>query len=178
MLMGITTILVVPSSRGKGFFEYLALLVFPAILAESRIGGSFRLIATIQSIGTHELAAGTVIIVGGYFYLRYATLTNLNHLELLDNGGGEEDVAEISWRSNIVAAITVLSASGLAALLLASTSSVSDAFRTTVGSFPLLSLTLALFAGLAVTIFLYTLQLTRKQENLQRTHVNRNRHAR
>jgi len=77
VLMGVTSVLVVPSSRGKGFFEFLVVLVMPTILAESRIGGTSGLLATTKSIGYLELSAITASVVGGYFYLRYATSANL-----------------------------------------------------------------------------------------------------
>ncbi|MFQ6065566.1 MAG: hypothetical protein ACE5L6_08840, partial [Candidatus Bathyarchaeia archaeon] len=118
VLMGVTTVLVVPSSRGRGFFEFLVVLILPAILVESRIGGSLHLFATIESIGYYELSVITASIVGGYFYLRYATLTKMSHLELLSNGGSEKNVAEASKRCNIITILIVIGASGIAAVLM------------------------------------------------------------
>jgi len=163
VLMGVTTVLIVPSSRGRGFFEFLVVLILPAILAESRIGGSFRLLATIESISYYELSAVTVSIVGGYFFLRYAALANLRSLELLSNGGNEKDVAEVSKRSNILIILIVISASGIAAFLMTTAPIVADALRAAVFALPLYVLGLALGAGIAITTIFYIFQLSQEQ---------------
>jgi hypothetical protein len=163
VLMGVTTVLVIPRSRGRGFFELLAVLVLPAILAVSRIGGSDRLLATTQSIGYHELSAITVIVVGGYFYLRYAALVNLSSRELLSNGGNEEDVAGVSKRCNTIIILIVVSASGIAAFLMVTAPVVADALRATVAALPLYVLVLAMGAGVAITTIFYIFQLSHKK---------------
>lgn len=163
VLMGVTTILIVPSSRGRGFFEFLVVLALPAILAESRIGGSFRLLATIESISYYELSAVTVSIVGGCFFLRYATLANLSRLELLSNGGNEKDVAEVSKQCNILIILIVISASGIAAFLMVAAPIVADVLRAAVFALPLYVLGLALSAGIAVTTIFYIFQLSQEQ---------------
>lgn len=163
VLMGVTTVLVIPRSRGRGFFELLAVLVLPAVLAASRIGGSFHLLATTQSIGYHELSAITVIIVGGYFYLRYAALANLSSRELLCNGGNEKDVAEVSKRCNITIIVIAVSASGIAAFLMVTAPIVADALRATVAALPLYVLVLAMGAGVAITTIFYIFQRSHKE---------------
>jgi len=163
VLMGVTTVLVIPNSRGRGFLEFLVVLILPAVLAVSRIGGSFHLLATTQSIGYYELSAITVIIVGGYFYLRYAALANLSSLELLSNGGNENDVAEVSKRSNTLIILTVISASGIAAFLMTTAPIVADALQAAVVALPLYVLVLALGAGIAITTIFYIFQLFQKK---------------
>ena len=163
VLMGVTTVLIVPSSRGRGFFEFLVVLILPALLAESRIGGSFRLLATTESIGYYELTAITVSIVGGYFYLRYATLANLSRLKLLSNGGNEKDVTKASKRCNLIIVLIVISASGIAALSMATAQIVADALRATVAALPLYVLTLAMGAGIAITTIFYIFQHSYKE---------------
>jgi len=161
--MGVTTILIVPSSRGRGFFEFLVVLILPAILVESRIGGSFQLLATTESISYYELSAVTVSIVGGFFFLRYATLTNLSCLELLSNGGNEKDVAEVSKRCNILVILIVISASGIAAFLMTTAPIVADVLRAAVVTLPLYVLGLALVAGITITTIFYIFQLSQEQ---------------
>ena len=169
VLMGVTTVLIVPSSRGRGFFEFLVVLVLPAVLAESRIGGSFHLLATTESIGYYELSAVTVSIVGGYFYLRYSALANLRTLELLSNGGNKKDVAKAKNWCNSMIILIVMSASGIAAFLMVTAPIVADALRATVAVVPLYVLTLAMGAGIAITTILYIFQLTHKENAHVRT---------
>jgi hypothetical protein len=163
LLMGVTTVLIVPSSRGRGFFEFLVVLVLPAVLAESRIGGTFHLLATTESIGYYELSAVTVSIVGGYFYLRYAALANLRSHELLSNGANEKDVAKVNSWCNTMIGLIVISASGIATLLMVTAPIVADALRATVAVLPLYILTLAMGAGIAITTILYIFQRTREE---------------
>ena len=169
VLMGVTTVLVIPSSRGRGFFEFLVVLILPAILAVSRIGGSDRLLATAQSVGYYELSAITVIVVGGCFYLRYAALANLSSLDLLSNGGNEKDVAEVSRRCNFIIILIAIGASGIAAFLMVTAPIVADALRATVATLPLYVLALAMGAGVAITTISYIFQLAHKDH--ARTHV-------
>lgn len=163
VLMGVTTVLIVPRSRGRGFFEFLVVLVLPAVLAESRIGGSFHLLATTESIGYYELSAVTVSIVGGYFYLRYAALANSRSLELLSNGGNEKDVAKVNRWCNLIVGLIAIGASGIASLLMVTAPIAADALRATVVALPLYVLTLAMGAGIAITAILYIFQFTHKE---------------
>jgi hypothetical protein len=167
VLMGVTTVLIVPRSWGRGFFEFLVVLVLPAVLAESRIGGSFYLLATTESIGYYELSAVTASIVGGYFYLRYAALANVRCLEFLSNGGNEKEVAKVNRWCNGMIGLIVIGASVVASLLMVTAPIVADALRATVAALPLYVLTLALGAGIAITVILYIFQLTHKEN----THV-------
>ena len=159
VLMGVTTVLIIPSSRGRGFFEFLLVLTLPAILAVSRIGGSDQLLATTQSIGYYELSAVTTIILGGYFYLRYATSANVSSLELLSCGGNEKEVGDASKRCNVTAILIAVGASGIAALLMITAPIVADALRATIGTTPLYVLALAMGAGIAVTTIFYVFQI-------------------
>ena len=163
VVMGFVSILVVPSSRGKGFFEFLAVLILPAVLAESRMGGFFGLLATIESIGYFEISAITASIVGGYFYLRYATLAHLSCLELLSNGGDERDVTKVSTWSNLMIILVVFGASGIAAALMAVAPIAADALRATFVALPLYVLILAMGGGIAITTILYILKLSYKE---------------
>lgn len=169
--MGVTTLFVIPSSRGRGFFEFLVVLILPAILAVSRTGGSFGLLATTESTSYYELSAVTAVIVGGCFYLRYAVLAKLNSLELLSNGGNEEEVAKAAKWSNILAALIATSASALAAFLMVIASTVANTLRATVSVIPLYVLVLALGAGVAITIVFYIFQRSHREPTRECTHV-------
>jgi len=163
VLMGVTVVLVVPNSQGRGFFEFLAVLILPAILAESRIGGSVGLLAITESISYYELSAITVSVVGGYFYLRYAALANLSRLELLSSGGNEVDVVSASRRCNIITILVVLGASGISVVLMITAPIVADALRATVIAQPLFVLALATGAGIAITAIFYVFRLSHKE---------------
>ena len=160
VLMGVTTILVIPKVQGRGFFELIAVLVFPSIFAESRIGGSFRLLATTESLGFYELSIITVIIVGGYFYLRYLALADLSRLELLSSGGNESDVARVTASYNLTTIIIVLGASATAAILMITGLIVADALRAAAIVIPLYVLALAMGAGIAIASLFYIFNLS------------------
>lgn len=161
--MGVTTVLIFPSSRGRGFFEFLAVLILPSILAVSRIGGSNALLATTESIGYYELSAATAFIVGGYFYLRYAISANLSCLELLSNGANEKDVAKVNRQCNTTMILIAISASGTAAVLMITASIVANALRATVFALPLYVLAFAMGAGIVITTILYIFHVAHKE---------------
>lgn len=117
ILMGITTVLLVPAARGRGFFEFLLVLILPAVLAESRLGGFPYFIATSQSITYYEVFAVTVAIVGGYFYLRYATWGNLTHRDLLLKGEREGEANAVNRWTSFTSGIIIVGAIGTAAFL-------------------------------------------------------------
>lgn len=163
ILMGVTVVVVFPNSQGRGFFEFLAVLILPAIIAESRIGGAIGLFALTESIGYYELSAVTVSVVGGYFYLRYAAMANLSRLELLSSGGSKVDVLSASKRCNIITILVVLGASGISVVLMVTAPIVADALRATVISQPLYVLALAAGAGIAITSIFYIFRLSHKE---------------
>ncbi len=163
VLMGITSVLVSPRSRGRGFFEFLLVLILPAIIAESRVGGSVQLLATVESVNYYELIAITVTVIGGYFFLRYATLANLSRLELLSSGASRSDVAEANKTSNILTILVVACACGIAAFLMAVAPIVASAFQAEASTLPLYVLGLALATGIAITTAFYIFQLSYRQ---------------
>jgi len=168
VLMGVSSVLVVPSSRGKGFLEFLVVLVLPAILAESRIGGMSGLLATTKSIGYLELSAITASVVGGYFYFRYVTSANLGRLELLSNGGNEKDVAEVAKLSTTIIILIVAVASGISALLMITAPIAANAIQATAAAVPVFVLALTMIAGLAVTTIFYVFQRSHRESRLSR----------
>ncbi len=167
VLMGLNTILFIPSSRGREFFGLLAALVLPAIVAESRIGGTYHLLATARSIGYYELTAVTVSIIGGCLYLKYAALGNSRRLELLSNGGAEEDLTRVSAWFNLTVLLIVVCASGISASFIALAPVTADALRTTVAVVPLNVLGLALGAGIAVVIAVFYISQLSNRESHQ-----------
>lgn len=169
VLMGVTTVLIVPNARGKGFSEFLVALILPALLVESRIGGSTGLVATTNSVGYYELSAITIALVGGYFYLRYATLSSLARQEFLSSGGNEHDVAEANKRSNLTAFLIIIGGSAIAASSMVTAPLVADALRATVASLPLYVLILALGAGIAIPTIFYIFQLSHQKPRWSRT---------
>jgi len=163
VLMGVTTIVAIPKARGRGFIEFLVILILPAILAVSRIGGSSSLLATAESVGYYDLSAIVVIVVGGCVYLRYAALTNSSSLVFLSSGGSEKDVDTASRWCNIMILAVASGASGIAAFLMATTLVVADALRAVVAVPPLYVLALAMGTGVAIISILYVFQLLHKR---------------
>jgi hypothetical protein len=159
VLMGATSFMAFPNLRRRGFFEFLLVLILPSILAESRIVGSSGLIATKESPGYLLLSAITVCIIGGYFYLRYAALTNLNRLALLSSGGSELDVTRVNQANNNIVGLIVLGACGTAFSLMAATPFFADALRGTLVSQPIYVVASALGLALALLTLLYVFQL-------------------
>ena len=159
VLMGATSILAFPSLQRKGFFEFLFVLILPSLLTESRINGSSGLIATTESPGYLALSAISICVVGGYFYLKYATLANMNRLALLSSGGSNVDVARVSRMNNNIFGLIVIGACGTAFSLMLATPIFSDVLRGTLGSRPIYTVALALGLGLALTTLLYIFQL-------------------
>lgn len=168
VLMGIVTVLVVPSSRGKGFFEFLFTLILPAVLAESRIGGSMRLLLTSESIGYYELSAVTAVVIGGYFYLKYVTLANLICQKLLSNGGDEKDVNEAGLECNLILILMTLGASGIAVALMITAPIFASAFQTLAFLSPFYILILATIAGAVVATALYVFKISYREPLLER----------
>jgi hypothetical protein len=167
VFMGVTSILAVPKSWGRGYFEFVVVLVLPALLAVSRIGGPAGLIATVSSIGYYELSFVTIVVVGGYFYLKYAALANLNKAKLLSNGGTLKDVADANRLGNILTARVLLGACGVTAVLMVAVPSVADAFRGMSAGSPLSALALELIAGMVAVTVLYLLRPRRGESVMQ-----------
>lgn len=165
VLMGVNTVLLVPNSRAKGFFELLAVLILPAVLAESRIGGSDHLLVTVKSIGYYELTAIVVMIIGGCLYLRYATFANSRRLELLSNGGAEDDLAKVTEWSNLLVLLVVICASGISAFSITVASIAAYALRPAIGIIPLNVLGLALGAGTVIVIAVFYVDQLSKRES-------------
>jgi hypothetical protein len=163
VLMGATSFLAFPNFRRRGFFEFLLVLILPSILAESKIVGSSGLIATTESPGYLLISAITVCIIGGCFYLRYATFTNLNRLALLSSGGSEFDVAKVSQANNNIVGLIVLGACGTAFSLMAATPIFADALRGAFTSQPVYVVASAFGLALALLTLLYVFQLYGKE---------------
>jgi len=162
IVFGIITIVGVPSSRGRGYFEFIATLILPAVLAESRIGGSLSLLATTESISYNELSAIVVCVVGGYFYLRYSNLTDLNSHKLLANGGSQTDVLRVSTWSNMVTAVIVFCSSVTAVVLMTSVPILADVVRPAMVGSPVFVLGLAMGAGVVIVAIVHILSRSEK----------------
>lgn len=163
MFLGIITIVVFPSSRGRGYFEFVIMLILPAILAESRIGGSLGLLAITESIGYGLLSVITACVVGAYFYLRYANLANLSSRELLANGGNEVDVLRVSTWSSQITAVVVACASFIAAILMTTAPVLADVVRSPILGSPAYILVLAMGAGIVVVVIIRILSRSYKE---------------
>jgi hypothetical protein len=163
MSMGTATLLASTSSNGRGFFELLAVLVTPAVLAESRIGGTLHLLDTTQSVGYLVTSAIGTFVVGGYFYLRYAVSANRSSSEILSNGGDQETLGKVNLKSNLTTILVIIVASGLSWTLMTISPAVADVLRARFSTFPLFALFLATGAGIALTASVYAFKLSQKE---------------
>jgi len=157
-LMGVVTILYAPKSKGRGFFEFVGALILPAVLVESRIGSSAVLIATTESISYYGLIAVIACVLGGYFYLRFATLTNLGVQQLSSSGSDGKDLARLSLWNNLFMILVIAGALGTATILMMTVPVVADVFRPALVTLPTLILALALGAGITIAIVIYSLK--------------------
>lgn len=162
-LMGVVTVLYAPRSKGRGFFEFVGALVLPAVLVESRIGGSPVLIATTESIGYYGLIAVVACVLGGYFYLRYATLTNLGVQQLSSSGSDEKDLTKLSLWDNFSMILVVAGALGTATILMITAPVVAGVLRSALIALPTLILALALGAGITIAIVIYSLKQSERR---------------
>lgn len=162
ILMGITSVLLVPAARGQGFFEFLLVLILPAILAESRIGGFPYFIATSQSITYYEVFVVTVAIVGGYFYLRYATLGNLAHRDFLSKGEGVGEANAVNRWTSFVSGITVVGAIGTAAFLAIVEPVVASVFQPLFKGQAFYAFALMGCIGIVVVVAIFAFQMLTK----------------
>lgn len=174
VLMGTVTLLVPKGSKGRGFFELLVVLIMPAILAESRIGGTQYLFGTTQSVGYLTLSVIVTCLVGGYFYLRYAISANSSSSEILSNGGDQEILDEVNLRSNLTTILLIIVASGVSWILMAATPIAGDVLRVRFSTLPLFVLFLATGAGIALTASVYVLKLSQKKQVQSGSFVSEN----
>ena len=162
ILMGITTVLLVPAARGRGFFEFLLVLIFPAVLAESRLGGFPYFIVTSQSITYYEVFVVTVAIVGGYFYLKYATWGNLAHHDLLLKGESEGEANAVDRWTSFISGIIIVGAIGTAAFLAIVAPVVAGVFQPLFKDETFYALALMGCIGIVVVATIFAFQIPAK----------------
>ena len=154
-LMGLSTVLST-AAKGNGFAAFLFTLILPAILAQSRIGGSIMSIP--EGVFTYEVYAVTIAVVGGYFYLRYRALTDLMHQELLSRGANERDTSAISRWNNFVTGTIVASATATTAVLATATSFLRSALQPYFAMPPLHIFLIEITIGTIVAALIYHFQ--------------------
>lgn len=161
ILMGVFTVLLAPTARGRGFVEFLFVLILPALLAESRLGGS--VIPTLEGIFVFEVYAVTVTVVGGYFFLRYMGSAVLTHRELLSRGASEEDTWTITQKNSFITGTLVVAATATAALLATATSILTNTLQPYFAGLPLHIFLLEIIIGVVIVVIIYYFQtLSRK----------------
>lgn len=156
ILMGVFTVLLVPAARGRGFVEFLFVLILPALLAESRLGGS--IMPTSEGIFAYEVYAVAIAVVGGYFYLRYIASADLTHRELLSRGASEEDTCAISRWNNFITGAIVAAATATTAFLATATSILTKALQPYFAGLPLHIFLLETIIGVVVVAIIYYFQ--------------------
>ena len=156
ILMGVFAVLLAPATRGRGFVEFLLVLVLPALLGESRLGGS--VIPASEGIVTYELYAVTMAVVGGYLCLRYIASAKLTHQELLYRGASEEDILTVSPQNIFIIGAIVAAATATAALLPTATSILTNALQPYFTALPLHIFLLEIIIGMVVVAIIYHFQ--------------------
>jgi hypothetical protein len=154
--MGIFATLLAPASRGRGFVEFLLVLIAPALLAESRLGGS--VIQLQNGIGAYEIYVVTVSVVGGYFYLRYKAAADLTRRDFLFRGADEEDVHVFSQRSNLVIGLVIITATVTSTLLATTTSFLTNTLQQFFAGLPLHIFLIEIILGAIVVATIYHFQ--------------------
>jgi len=154
--MGIFATLLAPASRGRGFVEFLLVLITPALLAESRLGGS--VIQLQNGIVAYEIYVVTVSVVGGCFYLRYKASADLTRRDFLFRGADEEDVHVFGQRSNFVMGLVIVAATVTSALLATTTSFLTNALQQFFAGQPLHIFLIEIILGVIVVATIYHFQ--------------------
>ncbi len=154
--MGIFSTLLAPASRGRGFVEFLLVLIAPALLAESRLGGPA--IQLQNGIVAYEIYIVTVAVVGGYFYLRYKATADITRRDFLIRGADEEDVHVVSQRNSFVIGLVIVAATVTSALLATTTSFLTNALQQFFAGQPLHIFLIEMILGVIVVATIYHFQ--------------------
>jgi len=114
-MLGVFSVVLIPAARGNEFAVFLIILIFPLILAESRLLGSM----TSQEIEMpfYQVYLISLVLVGGYLFLRHVTRIKLMEKELVSKGGDTQELTFVSWRSSIFAITIIACAMGINAAL-------------------------------------------------------------
>jgi hypothetical protein len=158
-LMGIVTVLLVPEARGRGFFEFLMVLILPSLLAESKVIDFRYFIATSKCVTSYEIFTVTIAVIAGYFYLRYAALGNLERRNFLSKGEMKTNVSVISQWTNLISGIIITGAAGTVIFLAIVTPVVAEAFQPIFKDQPLYMFAFAGCIGIVVVIILVAFQI-------------------
>jgi hypothetical protein len=114
-IIGVLSVILSPTARGKEFFAFLAILILPLLLAESSIIGWMTVQEMERSL--HQTYPMILMVIGGCLYLRYATEIKLMEKEQLSKGGDLHELAIIRSWSNIFAITIIACAMGVNAVL-------------------------------------------------------------
>lgn len=162
ILMGVTTVLLVPAARGRGFFEFLLVLILPAILAESRLGGFPHFIVSSQSITYYEVFVVTLLVVGGGFYLRFATWGNLVYRDLLSKGEREGEAKAVDWWTSFLSGIVIVGAVGVTVFLAVVAPVVAGVFQPLFKDQGFYALVLMGCIGIVAVVAIFAFQMSAK----------------
>jgi hypothetical protein len=154
--MGVFATLLAPASRGRGFVEFLLVLIAPALLAESRLGGS--VIPLQNGVLTYEIYAVTISVVGGCFYLRYMATADTERRDLLFRGANKEDAHVFGQRSSFLIGLVIVAATGTSAILATTTSFLTNALQQFFAGLPLHIFLIETIIGVIVVATIYYFQ--------------------
>lgn len=155
LMLGILGVAVIPETRGNEFALFLMTLILPLVMAESRLLSSLM----AQNIGMsfYQIYSVTIMIAGGYFYIRHVTWAKVMEKELGLKGGGEEELTLISWRSSLWAMAIVACAITLNATLAVFAVTITNQLSYPIGEPFVLLLIVAGIVAVAIVLIVYAL---------------------
>jgi hypothetical protein len=159
ILMGMTTIVLAPEAKGRGFFEFLMALILPSLLTESRALNFSHFITTSGGITYYEILAVTVAVVAGYFYLRHAALRNLTRRDFLSKGEIRENANVVDQWTDLISGMVIAGAAGIVVFLAIVTPIVADTLQYLFKAQPLFMFALAVCLGIIVVAVLLAFQI-------------------
>lgn len=159
ILMGVTTILLAPEAKGRGFFEFLIALILPALLTESRALNLSYFITTSESITNYQILAVTLAIVTGYFYLRQSALGNLARRDFLSKGEMKENVSAVDKWTNLTSGIVIAGATGIVVFLAIVAPIAAETLQHLFKAQPLFMFAFAVCLGIIVIAVLLAFQM-------------------
>ena len=136
ILFGISATWLNPSSKAKGFFTFILLLILPGLLAVSAVDWmNFFVNLTTFVSGTPanetvrpiietsltftEASIAIVTVVAGFFYMRFTRHINEETNQLTSRGGLSKDIHEVKWKSSLLLTTVIMGAAVTTILVIA-----------------------------------------------------------
>jgi len=180
ILFGISATWLNPSSKAKGFFTFILLLILPGLLAVSAVDWmNFFVNLTTFVSGTpanetvrpiiessltfNEASIAIITVVAGFFYMRFTRHINEETNQLTSRGGLSKDIHEVKWKSSLLLTTVVMGAAVTTILVIAASHIVSNTVYIT-GALPFHLLLFGAGITIFIAIYVYSKILVRGVE--------------